>query len=130
MTVFECKMCGDCCYGEGGIFLMDDEKQRISQFLEMTLPHFMERFCEERNGRTYLGTGEDGFCIFYDKGKGCRIHPVKPARCALWPYYPANVADKDTWEMAKLACRGLDRDCSFEDFVREAQTAARGKDTV
>lgn len=121
-------MCGDCCYGEGGIFLEADEKERISRFLGINTADFMARFCESRNGRTYLTTGEDHFCIFYEKGKGCQIHPVKPARCALWPYYPANVNDKETWEMAKQACRGIDRKCSFEEFVRGSQTAIRDND--
>jgi len=130
MTTFDCKMCGDCCYGEGGIFLDENEKERISRFLGIRTPDFLARFCEERNGRTYLTTGEDNFCIFYEKGKGCRVHPVKPARCALWPYYPANVKDRETWETAKLACRGIDRECSFEEFVRESQTAIQDKDTA
>jgi len=116
-------MCGDCCYGEGGIFLEDIEKERISRFLQVHLQDFLMRFCEDRNGRTYITTGEDHFCVFYEKGKGCRIHSVKPARCALWPYYPANVNDRATWEMAKLACRGIDREGSFEDFVKESKAA-------
>jgi Fe-S-cluster containining protein len=128
MTAFDCKMCGDCCYGEGGIFLEADEKERISRFLGINTAEFMARFCEGRNGRTYLTTGEDHFCIFYEKGKGCQIHPVKPARCALWPYYPANVNDKETWEMAKQACRGIDRKCSFDEFVRGSKTAIRDND--
>ena len=123
-------MCGDCCYGEGGIFLEEGEKERISRFLGIRTPDFLARFCEERNGRTYVTTGEDNFCIFYVKGSGCRIHPVKPARCALWPYYPANVNDKETWEAAKWACRGLSRECSFEDFVRESQSETQIKDTA
>lgn len=130
MTAFDCKMCGDCCYGKGGIFLSEDEKERISRFLGISKEEFLSRFCEQRNGRTYITTGEDDFCIFYEKGKGCRIHPVKPARCALWPYYPANVKDKETWEMAKLACRGINRDCSFEEFVRESEMATEDKKTA
>jgi Fe-S-cluster containining protein len=77
-----------------------------------------------------VATGEDNFCIFYEEGKGCRIHPVKPARCSLWPYYPANVKDRETWEMAKLACRGIDRKCSFEEFVRESKAAIQDKYTA
>jgi len=130
MTTFDCKMCGDCCYGEGGIFLKEDEKGRISRFLGINRSDFLTRFCEERNGRTYVTTGKDHFCVFYEKGQGCRVHPVKPARCALWPYYPANVNDRETWEMAKLACRGIDREGSFEDFVKDSQTAIQNKDTA
>lgn len=130
MTVFACKMCGDCCYGEGGIYLEHDEKDRIARFLGMPTSEFLNRFCEKKHGRIYLTTGEHHFCVFYDKGKGCRIHPVKPARCALWPYYPANVRDEETWEMAKLACPGLNRECLFAEFVREARIACRDNDPL
>ena len=127
MKAFECKMCGDCCYGEGGIFLEKEEEDGISKFLGISTADFLSRFCEERNGRIYVKIGEDNFCIFYEKGKGCAIHPVKPARCSLWPYYNANVNDEETWEMAKLACRGIDRECSFEEFVRQSKIFTRGK---
>ena len=118
-------MCGDCCYGEGGIFMSEEEQKRIAVFLEISTDDFLSRFCEDRNRRIYIKTGEDNFCIFYKRGKGCAIHPVKPARCSLWPYYNANVNDEETWDMAKLACRGINRECSFEEFVRQSKTAER-----
>lgn len=127
MKAFDCKMCGDCCYGEGGIFLEEGEKERIARFLKISTSDFLNRYCEIRNHRTYLATGDDHFCIFYEKRKGCRIHPVKPARCTLWPYFPANVNDRETWEAAKDACPGINRECSFEEFVREARAITQGK---
>ncbi len=127
--VFECRMCGDCCYGEGGIFVLDKEKEKIAHFLKITVPQFLMEFCQERNGKTYLKAGEDNFCIFFDREiKGCGIHLVKPGRCELWPYFPANVNDRETWEMAKTACRGFNRDCSFEDFKSQAPTAIEGNE--
>lgn len=125
MAAFECRMCGDCCYGEGGIFLEEGEREKIARFLRIAPGEFLARYCEGRHGRIYLKTGEDHFCIFYEKGKGCLIHPVKPHRCSLWPYYPANVTDEATWKLAKLACRGIDPESSFEEFVKEAESAAR-----
>jgi len=118
-------MCGDCCYGKGGIFMNEEEQKRIAVFLKISADDFLSRFCEERNGRIYAKTGEDNFCIFYQRGKGCAIHPVKPARCSLWPYYSANVNDEETYEMAKLACRGINRECSFEEFVRQSKTVEK-----
>jgi len=127
MKAFDCKMCGDCCYGEGGIFLEEGEEKRIARFLGIRASDFLVRYCETRNHRTYLATGDDHFCIFYEKGRGCRIHPVKPARCALWPYFPANVNDREAWEEAKDACRGINRECSFEEFVREGRAVIQEK---
>lgn len=105
--------------------MSEEERKRIAAFLEISTDDFFSRFCEERNGRIYVKTGKDNFCIFYERGKGCFIHTVKPERCSLWPYYPANIRDKDTWEMAKWACRGINRESSFEEFVRQSKTAEK-----
>ena len=114
-------MCGTCCYGEGGIVLEQGEVERISEFIGIASRSFISEFCEERGHRLTIRTGVTGFCIFY-KGKGeCGIHPVKPSICTLWPFYPANIKDKITWKMAKEACPGINPDCPFEEFVRQAQ---------
>lgn len=97
-----------------------DEQKRIAEYLGLKLEDFLAEYTEKRNGRIYAGVGSDNFCIFFKHQKGCTIHTVKPARCELWPYFPANVADRETWDVAKLACRGINRDCSFEDFVKES----------
>lgn len=127
MKAFDCKKCGDCCYGEGGIFMEVEEQKKIAESLNLDLEDFLTEYTQKRNGRTYAKVGADNFCIFFEKGNGCTIHTVKPARCELWPYYPANVADRDTWNHAKLACRGINRECSFEDFVKEAPTGGTTK---
>ncbi len=104
-----------------------EERKRIAEFLSLNLEDFLSGYTEKRNGRIYAKVGADNFCIFFKKGKGCAIHPVKPARCVLWPYFPANVADPETWNIAKPACRGINRDCSFEDFVKESRTEGSTK---
>lgn len=127
---FECKMCGQCCYGEGGIYLEQSEAKRISSFLDLSVKQFMEEYCEEKNGTIYLRTAKSGYCIFYDEKKACLIHPVKPFRCLQWPFYPANVQDPDAWDLAKDACPGINRNCSFEDFVKQgkAHLSSFGRD--
>ena len=121
MKAFDCKMCGECCYGEGGIFLEAGEADRIAGFLGLSRDAFISRFCEERHGRLGLSTGPDNFCIFFDREKMCLIHPVKPGRCSLWPFYPAIVNDKENWELAKEACPGINPDCPFDEFVRQSK---------
>lgn len=121
MKAFECKRCGQCCYGEGGIYLEKEEVERIACFLKMTPISFLSDYCEGKNGRIYIKTGDDGFCIFYDQEKSCLIHPVKPRPCFSWPFYEALLDDKENWEMAKEACPGISPDCSFEGFVRQSR---------
>ena len=121
MKAFECQRCGECCYGKGGIFVEHDEIEGIGRFLGITSKEFLSRFCQEKHGRFWVKTGSDGFCIFFNKEKSCLIHPVKPKKCDLWPFYPAIVRDKENWEMARDACPGINRECSFEAFVRESK---------
>jgi Fe-S-cluster containining protein len=121
MKAFECQMCGTCCYGKGGIFVKEDEIERIANFLGVKTAFFVTQYCDEKVGRFSIKTGPNKYCIFYDKEKRCLIHPVKPSPCTLWPFYPANLKDAYNWEMAKDACPGINPDCSFEDFVKEAQ---------
>lgn len=119
--VFECKLCGQCCEGEGGIYLSELESERISSFLGMKPEEFLNNCCETRNGRTYIKAASSGYCLFYDPDKSCTIHPVKPERCDLWPYYKANLIDPETLELAKEACPGIRPDCSHEEFLEESK---------
>jgi len=121
MKAFECKQCGDCCHGEGGILIDKSDIERIASFLAMTPEFFARWYCETRNGKTYVKTRRDGYCVFFDKSKLCLIHPVKPGPCRLWPFYPALLRDRGAWEAAKDACPGINRDCPFEEFVREGK---------
>ncbi|RLC23173.1 MAG: YkgJ family cysteine cluster protein [Deltaproteobacteria bacterium] len=121
MKAFDCRMCGECCYGEGGIVVSREEAKRIAGHLGIGAGMFIMRYCEIRHGRMYLRTGPDRYCVFLERGKGCRIHPVKPAVCSLWPFFPANLTDRENWEAAKEACPGISRDCSFEDFVAQSK---------
>ena len=121
MKAFECRQCGDCCYGEGGIFVDPGESERIARFLDVTLETFLSRFCDEKYGRYYIRTGSDNLCIFYNREESCQIHPVKPKPCSLWPFYPAIINDKEAWELTKDACPGINPDGSFEEFIRQSK---------
>jgi Fe-S-cluster containining protein len=121
MKAFECKQCGACCYGEGGVPVESGEIERIAGFLALTPESFIQKYCQEKHGRLYIVSGADGFCVLYDARKGCRIHPVKPRPCSLWPFYPALLKEKENWEMARDSCPGINRNCSFEDFVRQSK---------
>lgn len=113
-------MCGECCYGEGGINVNEEEINKIALFLNISERSFVSNYCRELNGKLTIKTGPDHFCTFFDQEKACLIHSVKPNICYLWPFYPANITDQDTWEAAKQACPGINPESSFEEFVEEA----------
>ncbi len=121
MRAFECKMCGTCCYGKGGISVQRNEIEMIADFLKISPDSFIAEYCYEKNDRISIRTGPDNFCIFYHKKKGCLIHRFKPRPCSLWPFYPAILKDADNWETTKDACPGINPDCSFEEFVKESK---------
>ena len=61
MKAFECKHCGDCCYGEGGILVDKSDIESIASFLGTTPEFFTKWYCETRNGKTYVRSRRDGF---------------------------------------------------------------------
>jgi len=38
---------------------------------------------------------------------GCRIHPVKPTQCRLFPFWPELVEDRDVWRETAALCPGI-----------------------
>ncbi len=121
MKAFDCKMCGQCCFGRGGIIVSDEEVARISESLNIEPEEFKSKYTEVRNGQRMLEVGEDNFCIFFDQKKQCTIHTVKPDICYLWPFYDANMNDEYSWDMAKDACPGINPDATFEEFVKQGK---------
>lgn len=120
MKVFRCTECGECCYGEGGILVADGEASRISGFLGIGEREFLFRFCETRNRKTYIRCNSEHWCVFFDRTSKCLIHPVKPARCVQWPFFPEVVGSPHALEMAKEGCPGISRTCSHREFVKAA----------
>ena len=118
MKVFECAECGECCYGEGGIFLGEGEASRIACFLGIDDKEFLLRYCETRHGKTCIACGPEHWCLFFDVERKCLIHPVKPERCAQWPFFPEIIRSRHAWEMAKEGCPGISRQCGFEEFLK------------
>ena len=121
MKAFECKKCGECCYGEGGILLQPEEIEKIADFLGLTVESFIALHGEERHGRRYIRSASTGYCTFFDQDQQCLIHPVKPGPCSLWPFYPALLKDRATWNHAKEACPGINPEASFEDFLKASK---------
>lgn len=99
-----------------------DERETgvIAAFLNTSVETFLKIHCEARNGKRYVKSGADGYCVFFNKDRGCLIHQVKPAPCRLWPFYPALLKDPESWREAMNACPGINPDASHEDFLKEA----------
>jgi Fe-S-cluster containining protein len=122
--VFQCRQCGDCCAGRGGIFVKPREVEEMAALLTMPVAEFRRRYLEASEMGPRLAT-EDGVCVFLMEGNLCRVHPVKPFICRQWPFLPALLADPEEWAQAKGACPGINPNCRHEDFVAEALNQAK-----
>ena len=119
LPVFQCRQCGDCCAGRGGIMVKPGEVKAMAALLSLPEAEFCRRFVEASALGPRL-TVADGVCVFLMPGGICRVHAVKPFICRQWPFLPALLVDPDELENAKTACPGINPKCSHEDFVDAA----------
>ncbi|RQD74071.1 YkgJ family cysteine cluster protein [Desulfonatronospira sp. MSAO_Bac3] len=116
---FDCKICGQCCQGSGGIVATLAEQQKIADYLEMDLLEFQKIHVQRKGDKFFIRNNDHGWCIFFESGKGCAVHPVKPRTCRAWPFFRGNLMDESSFEMAKDFCPGIDPDADFQEFVRQ-----------
>ncbi len=116
---FDCRMCGECCRGSGGIVLKLKDQERLAAHFKLDRETFLAKYGEKRGAKHYLKTKADGFCIFF--GNNCEVHQVKPDVCRAWPFFHGNMVDEVSWAMASEACPGIRIDAGHEAFVREGR---------
>ena len=118
-TAFDCRMCGHCCEGNGGIVVSPSDLQRLCDFLRMPADAVIAAYGEQAGDKLKIRCGEDGYCIFFRQGKGCIVHEGKPSICKAWPFFRGNIEDPESLALAKDFCPGINPDISHEDFARE-----------
>lgn len=85
---FRCNQCGNCCRGEGYVFLTDDDIRRLAAYFDMSEAEFLARYTRR------LGSGE---LVLLDHGDArrscillhdnlCCAHDAKPMQCRDFPY--------------------------------------------
>lgn len=118
-SVFDCKKCGSCCMGEGGIVLGPRDLARLAAHFEVEETRFMAEYGQKHNGKRYIRTGPDGNCIFFRAGVGCGVHDVKPDVCRAWPFFRGNMVDAASLDMAREFCPGISSTATHAQFVAE-----------
>ena len=116
---FACQRCGKCCEGRGGIVVGPRDLPRLCAFFGLSAETVLDRYTERMGGKPMLKCGEDGFCLFFQKGRGCSIHPARPAICRAWPFFRGNLVDPVSFVMARDDCPGISRSASHREFARE-----------
>lgn len=118
-AAFDCKRCGHCCEGRGGIVVSHTDLERLCLHLGLTAEAFTERYGELRGGKLQVRAGDDGFCVFFVPESGCAVHGAKPDICRAWPYFRGNLVDAESFALAKDFCPGIPAEQAHADFVRE-----------
>jgi Fe-S-cluster containining protein len=129
---FTCSQCGNCCTGGPGfVWLTKDEIAKIADHLRITPGEMVERYCRKVGEKFSLiesvNKGQHD-CIFLvdmpqsrgagDKvvqtKRGCRIYPVRPLQCRTWPFWPENLSNEKTWNLAARKCHGMNTGRTFK----------------
>jgi len=115
--VFTCRLCGACCRGQGGIYILKDEAEEAGKLLGLSSEDFTRRFTEPKHGLLSLKTGPEGYCLLRDPESGrCRIHKVKPVMCRDWPFFMAPLNYSEAFENIKDSCPGIHPMARWESF--------------
>ncbi len=104
---FRCTQCGDCCTGEPGyVWVNRDEIEAIARHRGESVDEVTALYTRvAARGRT-LRERTNGDCVFYEKGKGCTVYPVRPRQCRTWPFWSSNVASPEAWAETCRICPG------------------------
>ena len=104
---FECQRgCTECCRRRGFVYLTENDLLRAAEFLGMSPAAFEKRYVYRTRRLLRLRTPRDLRCQFL-RDSGCAIHPVKPAQCRLFPFWPEMVENRREWRKAAAWCPGI-----------------------
>ena len=131
---FQCTGCGKCCTGAPGcIWVNEEEIQAIAAKLGLPQEVFRARYTEQVDDRVSLieQPHRNNDCIFL-KGKECGIYDVRPTQCRTFPFWPSNVADRQSWEMTAAECEGIRPDAPLvpREKIEAELTLTREKSAV
>ena len=113
---FACRRSGNCCARPAGfVRVSSDDVERIAAHLGLQPEAFIRRYTTAAvDGGLRLVDGLGSRCVFLADGRtaGCSIYPVRPARCASWPYWEelrpgSPVFDPSALAEAKRLCPGI-----------------------
>jgi Fe-S-cluster containining protein len=104
---FRCTRCGDCCTGEPGhVWVNAAELAAIAEHRGESVEEVVARYTRlAPRGRTLREKG-NGDCVFFERGVGCTVYPVRPRQCRTWPFWESNVATPEDWERTCQVCPG------------------------
>jgi hypothetical protein len=112
---FGCLQCGRCCAGpeQGYIWVSRPEIRLIADFLKLPVKELKRQFMRRVGFRfTIVEQPHTRDCVFLrqtEQGRGCVIYDVRPAQCRSWPFWPINLASRETWDYTGTKCPGINK---------------------
>lgn len=104
---FECLGCGRCCRREGAAYLLPGVARAMARHLGQD----EQAFCRVNlTGRyAYPSLADRGTGCVMLKGDRCLVYPLRPRRCATWPFWPEVLGDPACWDEAAKNCPGMNQ---------------------
>jgi hypothetical protein len=127
---FICRMCGQCCQGQGGIVLTTKDIHRLAAGLNISRQKMLASYAMYEQIKPVLTCQADGTCVFFQADCGCTVHEHKPDVCRAWPFFRGNLEDEASWRMAQEYCPGINPAISHLEFVRQGLIYVRSHDLV
>lgn len=104
---FECTRCGDCCTGAPGyVWVNAEEIAAIAAHRGESVQEATELHTRAVGKRRSLREKVNGDCVFFERGVGCTVYPVRPRQCRTWPFWESNVVTPETWQRTCEICPG------------------------
>lgn len=90
---FKCERCGKCCKHRGDLALTPMDVFQIAKHLKTSCEEIVRKYTRLSHRHNFPqllieGTTKQSICIFYDRNTGCKIYPIRPAQCYLFPLVP------------------------------------------
>ncbi len=98
--------CTRCCEVTGYVYFTAADVLRAAQLLGLTGEEFERRYIYRTRHLRRMRKPRRGQCHFLGE-EGCRIHPVKPVQCRLFPFWPELVESRAAWRATARWCPGI-----------------------
>jgi len=130
---FSCQAnCAACCKIPGRVEISEDDAARMALILDCTVTEFLQQYTRREKNQLLLLEREDSACVMLDASGACLVHPVRPAQCRSYPFWPEILLNDLTWMLEKNMCPGIDegRWYSAEEIeaIREQREDVEGYD--
>lgn len=124
---FECQGSGKCCTSRGSygyVYLTSDDRKRFAKYFDLTVTRFTRKFCEKKEGHTYL-KNPDSDCSFL-RDKRCSVYEARPTQCRTWPFWPENLNPKSWRTDVESFCPGVGKGKTYSKLEIDKIMKSRG----